>query len=310
MATRTALSWAAILVLAAAPATAQPHRGGPGPGSMMSASEHGTIRDLLGGHAEIERAVTEIPDGVRTVTTTGRPELVEALRRHVRQMESRLREGRPVRIWDPAFRDVFAHADAIRIEERDVEGGIEVVETTDDPAVVPIIRAHARAVSRFVAGGHEAARPPWAGRGMGMGGMMGMGAGPFAVAGEPEAAPDAEAPSDASAPLRAVIHVNFDDVKRQEGGLRNVGNILKEGEAELEVVCHSGGIGLVMAGKSPQPERVAELIERGVRFVACENTMREKGITPDDLLPGVGTVPSGAVEVIRKQHEGFAYFRP
>jgi intracellular sulfur oxidation DsrE/DsrF family protein len=30
-----------------------------------------------------------------------------------------------------------------------------------------------------------------------------------------------------------------------------------------------------------------------------------------DLLPGVATVPSGVVEVIRKQQlEGYAYFKP
>ena len=47
-----------------------------------------------------------------------------------------------------------------------------------------------------------------------------------------------------------------------------------------------------------------------VSFAACENTMRDKSIAKDDLLAGAATVRSGAVEVIRKQQEGFSYFKP
>jgi hypothetical protein len=148
-----------------------PQRPG-GPGRMggergMSVDEHGAIRDLLGGHAAIARKVEEIPDGVRTTTTTTKPELVETLRTHVRQMSRRLEQGRPVRMWDPVFRGVFAHADEIKLTTKDIEGGIEVTETSSNPAVVTLIRAHAAKVSDFVARGHAAARPPWAGGGRG-----------------------------------------------------------------------------------------------------------------------------------------------
>ena len=47
-----------------------------------------------------------------------------------------------------------------------------------------------------------------------------------------------------------------------------------------------------------------------MRFAACENTLREKGIPKESLLPGVATVPSGAAEVVRRQQDGFGYFRP
>ena len=38
--------------------------------------------------------------------------------------------------------------------------------------------------------------------------------------------------------------------------------------------------------------------------------MKKKNIDNADLLEGVTTVPSGAVQVIKRQHEGFGYFRP
>ncbi len=113
-------------------------------------------------------------------------------------------------------------------------------------------------------------------------------------------------------PLKVVVHVNFPDPGVQGAGLKNVSNILKEApDTQVEVVCHGAGIGLVEKARTDHAEAVEGLINKGVKFVACENTMRQKSIRKEDLLPGVGTVPSGAVEVVRKQQkDGFAYFKP
>lgn len=112
--------------------------------------------------------------------------------------------------------------------------------------------------------------------------------------------------------LKAVVHVNFADSDRQKHGLKNVTNVLKAegGKAEIVVVCHGGGIGLVVKGQSKHADAVARLTREGVRFAACENTLRDRSIAKDRLLPGATTVPSGAVEVIRKQQEGYGYFKP
>jgi len=117
---------------------------------------------------------------------------------------------------------------------------------------------------------------------------------------------------DPSGPLKVVVHINFPESGRQGHGLKNVTNVLKEApDAQVEVVCHGAGIGLVEKTRTEHAEIVQGLIKKGVKFVACENTMRQKTIRKEDLLPGVGTVPSGAVEVIRKQQQdGFAYFKP
>lgn len=132
-----------------------------GPG--MTAEEHEPIWELLDHHRAIQRTIEETPDGVKTTTTTQRPELVATLRTHVRQMIERLEQRQPVRMWDPVFRDVFNHADEITVSIEEVPGGIVVTETSDQPEVVPMIQAHAQAVNRFVDQGHTAARPPWAG---------------------------------------------------------------------------------------------------------------------------------------------------
>ncbi len=111
--------------------------------------------------------------------------------------------------------------------------------------------------------------------------------------------------------LKGVIHVNFADAARQEHGLNNIENILKaEPQAQLEVVIHGEGIALAVKNQSRHAEQLARLAGSGVRFVACENTMEKKSIAREDLLPGVQTVPSGAVEILRKQQDGYGYFKP
>ncbi len=113
-------------------------------------------------------------------------------------------------------------------------------------------------------------------------------------------------------PLKVVVHVNVPESGVQGAGLKNVTNILKEApDTQVEVVCHGAGIGLVEKARTEHAEAVEALVKRGVKFVACENTMRQKSIKKEDLLPGVGTVHSGAVEVVRRQRkDGFAYFKP
>jgi intracellular sulfur oxidation DsrE/DsrF family protein len=125
-------------------------------------------------------------------------------------------------------------------------------------------------------------------------------------------ATEASPPQPGPKAVKAVVHINFADTTRQGQGLKNVQNILKEvkGSAAIEVVVHAAGIPLLVKDNSAHAEQIQDLIKQGVRFVACENTMREKSISKEDLLPGVDTVPSGAVEVLRKQQDGYGYFRP
>jgi intracellular sulfur oxidation DsrE/DsrF family protein len=44
-----------------------------------------------------------------------------------------------------------------------------------------------------------------------------------------------------------------------------------------------------------------------VRFTACKQTLKSQEISPDALISGVELVSSGAVEVISKQQQGYAF---
>ncbi len=113
-----------------------------------------TIHGLLSQHDKIKRSVKDIPSGVESVTTSDDPQVATMIREHVREMKSRIEQGRPIHQMDPLFREIFRNHDHIHMQIADIPGGVRVTETADTANVVPLVRQHARrAVSEFVAQG-------------------------------------------------------------------------------------------------------------------------------------------------------------
>lgn len=108
---------------------------------------------LLTNHEKITRKVKELPDGVETLTESNDPEIADKIKEHVQWMEYRIKETNPIRMRDPLFRELFQHTDKIIMKHEDTENGVRVIETSDDPYVAKLIKAHAETVSAFVARG-------------------------------------------------------------------------------------------------------------------------------------------------------------
>lgn len=138
-------------------------QGGMMGGGMMGGGmqDMRSIRGLLASHESIERRVEDLPNGVRTFTTSSDPRVAALIRTHVRQMRDRFERGQPIRSMDPLFRELFERRDKARLEISDIPGGVEVLHTSSDPQVVLLIRQHARHfVSRAVEQGMSAAMGP------------------------------------------------------------------------------------------------------------------------------------------------------
>jgi uncharacterized protein len=115
-----------------------------------------------------------------------------------------------------------------------------------------------------------------------------------------------------SAKVQAVLQVSDNDPLKWGLALNNVRNVqmdLGEDAVQLEVVVYGPGIGMLKAG-SPMAERVSAALKSGVKVVACENTMKAMKLVYADMLPDIGYVPAGVVELINRQREGYAYIRP
>lgn len=109
---------------------------------------------------------------------------------------------------------------------------------------------------------------------------------------------------------KVIMQVTEGDSLTQLAVIGQVRNIKKQlPDAQIEVVCHANSLDMLLKSGSKVASHIAELTTQNVRFAACENTMARKKATPDDLVPGAETVPSGVVEIILKQEEGWSYIK-
>ena len=108
---------------------------------------------LLHHHQQIRRIVRRLANGVKTLTESDQPELIGRIQDHAKAMHRRIRSGIGLRFRDDLFTEIFRWHSSISMTVEDVDRGVLVRETSDDPYVVSLIQAHADVVSQFVASG-------------------------------------------------------------------------------------------------------------------------------------------------------------
>ena len=111
---------------------------------------------------------------------------------------------------------------------------------------------------------------------------------------------------------KLVIQVSDADPKKWGLALNNAKNVqqdLGKDQVEIEIVAYGPGLGMLKLD-SEVGGRVTEAIADGVQLVACENTMTNQKISREDMLPKIGYVKAGVVEIMQKQQQGYAYIRP
>ena len=109
-----------------------------------------------------------------------------------------------------------------------------------------------------------------------------------------------------------VIQVSDNDPARWNLALNNAKNLQDDvgaANVDIEIVAYGPGIGMLKL-ESPTGSRIADAAKAGIKVTACENTMRGQKLTKDDMLAGISYVPAGVTEIMKKQHEGWAYLRP
>jgi uncharacterized protein len=113
-----------------------------------------------------------------------------------------------------------------------------------------------------------------------------------------------------ASPHRIVWDMAAGDTAMHAGIMRQLNNV-KRGwpDAQIEVVVHGKALDMLVTDKSTKPSAIKDLQARGVTFVACENTMRMRKVTKEQLLPGVNTVPMAIGELVLKQEEGWSYIK-
>lgn len=108
-----------------------------------------------------------------------------------------------------------------------------------------------------------------------------------------------------------IIQLSSNDTLVWKGLLNNIKN-LKNGwgdSVSIEVVAHGPGIDFLTKGKTNQQERITYFKSKGVVFVGCENTLIERKIPKENIIPAAGFVKMGVGEIILKQEQGWSYIK-
>ncbi len=154
---------------------------GMGPGMMgmgHDSATMGQLRDihaLLANHDRIKRTVTNLPNGIRTVTELDDPQIAALIKTHVAAMGKRVRAGDDpgLPIESPALHSIFRDKDKINTTYETTENGIVVIQTSDDSTTVAELQKHASEVTDLVKGGMMALHTAMMRNNIGMiGGMM------------------------------------------------------------------------------------------------------------------------------------------
>lgn len=131
---------------------------GMGPGMMggmrdsATAAQMRLVHELVVNNDRISRNVTNLPNGIRTVTESSDPRLARLIKEHVVSMDQRVRRaddpGLPME--SPALHAIFLGKDKITTAIDTTARGAIIVQTSGDSAIVLALQQHAAEVTDLV----------------------------------------------------------------------------------------------------------------------------------------------------------------
>ncbi|WP_339612889.1 DsrE family protein [uncultured Rubinisphaera sp.] len=286
--------------------------------------DHKVFQYLLQNHDKIVRTVKELPDGVETLTESDVPEVAEKIKDHVEWMAYRVENRQPIRMRDPLFAELFKHTDKIKIVHKDTEKGVKVIETSDDPYVVRLIQAHAKAVSGFVERGFAEA-------------MKNHSVPETAESGDPEYSypaiaeygkvvqlPNAaQQPRDGSKILVDVtkggtpdkLNPAIEKVARFVNIYQGAGK--KPAQVEIAIVLHGEATLTILNSDiyskrfetkgNPNLDCLHQLHEAGVEIFVCGQSLIGKNAKQDEVVVFVDVAVSALTSLVNLQADGFSY---
>ena len=281
---------------------------------------------LLANHEKIKRTVKELPNGVETLTESESPEVAAKIKEHVEWMTVRIKETNPIRMRDPLFAEIFKHTDKIKMQHEDTAKGVRVTETSDDPTVAKLIKAHAKVVSGFVERGFAEAM-----KNHPVPSASDLTAKPASPSNPviPKVGSVVQLPNAAHQP-RAGTKVLIDITRGSEPAEVNAaiekvakylniyaGGGAKPAKAQFAVVFHGDATLAVLnddayAAKfktpgNPNLDLLHQLHEQGVELFVCGQTLISKDAKPDEVAVFIDTAVSALTVVVNLQADGYAH---
>lgn len=121
---------------------------------------------------------------------------------------------------------------------------------------------------------------------------------------------EAETTTSTNTAMTVVLHFSGEQ-SQQNHAVSNVQNLLEDDTTDTDavaLVANGPGVSL-LTSDSTKKQAVEKLATNGVSLLACQNSLDAKGMTEDDLLSGVETVPAGVGELTKLQADGYGYIK-
>ena len=120
--------------------------------------ETADLAEMFGNFETFTREVTNLPNGIRTITRSSDPDVMAALVSHVAGMTDRVTRGDDpqILIQSPTLDIFFERGEGITSDITVTDEGIVVIRTSDDPEIVAAMHIHAAEVSDMAARGMDA----------------------------------------------------------------------------------------------------------------------------------------------------------
>ena len=113
---------------------------------------------------------------------------------------------------------------------------------------------------------------------------------------------------------KAVYQLNNTDDDCIDNILFSANELLRMYGDDIHIVIITTGPGIYLMSKAPsklirpvQQQRACSLIEYGMEFQVCGNTMESLGWQKNDLFEHVVVVPFGAASLMLLQQQGYSY---
>ncbi len=111
----------------------------------------------------------------------------------------------------------------------------------------------------------------------------------------------------------AIFQLDSDDPKVIQKAIRNINNALEDprlqGKVHIELIVSGGGTQAYLKG-SNYGTQLKSLAEKGVILSQCNNTLKGRNISRDQLYDFITVVPSGSGELIIRQAQGWSAIKP
>jgi hypothetical protein len=109
---------------------------------------------------------------------------------------------------------------------------------------------------------------------------------------------------------KIVFQLTTADTMSHKALMKQLGNIkLVAPETKIEVVCHGPGLDMLLSNKTTVLKGIQSSKEKGVEFIACEFSIKERKLDKANIISEAGFVPAGIIEIVTKQEEGWMYIK-